>query len=276
MKYMKILVISLIAALGCCASVVASSASAEGGPLWGYCKLGGPDPIWETPDCNEGPRGDEYELALLKTPSETLLLLARGLGTQELVTATAADDINCTALEAHGWALGGDPGTARSTLIYSGCSLPSKPKCDVSSGGSSTLGTITTKELESLLVFLTKAGAEALNPDESGELFRPLGNTGNFVEIELHPLESGGCPINGLASVKGNVLTKIDEPLNEKLLRLILATKPVIKDYFEGMTGEEKEIKKLELAGITASYLGKISVDVQELHGPNVAWWICP
>jgi hypothetical protein len=276
MKYMKILVISLIAALGCCASVVASSASAEGGPLWGFCKLGGLHPVFTEADCVGTSGTATFELALLNSRSETLLLLAKGLNTQELVAATASFSINCNTLEGHGWLLGGIPGSGQGTIIYSGCSLPNSAKCDVSTGGSATLGVITTNQLEAELVYLSKTDAEALNPDASGTLFKPLGNTGNFVTIELHPLTSGACPVNGSAAVKGNVLTKNDEPLAKVLLHTILAEKPSITAYFLGKSGTEEPIKKLEIAGIAASYLGKVSLDVTELNGPSVAAWICP
>ncbi len=275
MKYMKMLVVSLIAALCCCASVVASSASAEGGPLWGYCKLGGTGSKGFNADC-VSESGGLFEPALLEKPSETLLLLAKGLNTQELIAVTPEYDINCTALEGHGWLLGGTPGTGQGKIVYSGCSLPNKPHCDVSTGGGA-LGTITTNQLEAELVYLTAADAKALNPDESGTLFRPVGGTGNFVTIELHLLTATEkCPVNGSAAVKGQVLTKNDEPLARVLLHTILAKNPAIEEYFEGKSGTKKAVKQLEIAGIFATYVGQDSLDVTELGGPSVAWWICP
>jgi hypothetical protein len=273
MKYLKMLVISLIAALGCCAGVVASSASAEGGPLWGYCKkvVGGV----LSADCTSSTQSG-FSPALLTSPSETLLLLAKGLGGQLLLAAGAsANDIFCASLEAHGWLLGGHPGTGQGVITYSGCQLPNVSGCDVSTGGGA-LGTITTNQLEAELVYLTKGDAEALNPDESGTLFKPVGNTGSFVVIELHQLAGGACPIAGTAAVKGNVLTKNDEPLLRTLLHTILAKNPALKEYYEGMSGTEKKIKKLEIGGLEATYFGIVSEDVTELNGPSVAWWICP
>jgi hypothetical protein len=276
MKYLKMLVITLIAALGCCASVVASSASAQAGPQWGYCKLGGSHPLYKDPDCTEDVQtGAKYELALLEG-SETLLLLARGLGSQLLLaTGASTNDILCTALEGHGWLLGGNPGLGQGVITYSSCTVPNTTGCDVSTGGG-PLGTITTNQLEAELVYLTKPDAVALNPDESGTLFKPLGNTGNFVSIELHQLTGGSCPVNGLIAVKGNVLAKNDEPLAKVLLHTILAKNPALKEYFEGASGAEKKIKRLEIGAFEATYFGNVSLDVTELNGPNVAWWICP
>ncbi len=277
MKYVKMLVISVVAALCCCASVVAASASAEGGPLWGYCKLGHSGPL--TADCTTGTETG-FEEALLQA-GETLLLSAEGLSGQgwtgqELVALTPEYTIDCTNLEGHGWLLGGTPGLGQGKIVYSGCSLPNKPKCDVSTGGG-PLGTITTNQLEAELVYLTEADAKALNPDESGTLFRPVGGAGNFVTIELHLLTATEkCPVNGSAAVKGQVLTYNDQPLAKVLLHTILAKKPALETYFEGKSGTKKTVKQLEIAGIFATYLGNDSLDVAELHGPSVAWWICP
>ncbi len=274
MKYVKTVVVTLIAALACCASVVAASASAEGGPLWGYCKLGGTVKGFNADCVSE--TGGLFEPALLGKPSETLLVLAKGLNTQELIAVTPEYDINCTTIEGHGWLLGGVPGTGQGKAVFSGCSLPNKPHCDVSTGGG-PLGTITTNQLEAEIVYLTKADAEALNPDESGTLFKPLGGTGNFLTIELHLLTATEkCPVNGSAAVKGQVLTKNDEPLAKVLLHTILAANPAIEKYFEGKTGTAKTVKQLEIAGIATTYAGHISFDANELNGPSVASWICP
>jgi hypothetical protein len=126
--------------------------------------------------------------------------------------------------------------------VYGGCSLPTKPKCDVSTGGGA-LGTITTNSVEGELVYLTKADAEALNPEESGTLLRPVGNAGNFVTIGITPVRTSGCPVDGSETIKGNVLTRNDEPIAKVLLQMALAETPTIEKYFEGMTGTSKVIK---------------------------------
>jgi hypothetical protein len=267
MKDVKMLTVCLIAVLGCLAGVAASASATA--LQWGFCKLGNHGPY--SADCTSSTESG-FEEALLQS-GETLLLLARGVGAQKLEAITPEFSISCSTLQGHGWLLGGAPGLGQGVIIYSGCSLPGKPKCDVSTGGGA-LGAITTNQLEAELVYLSKAAAEGSNPEESGALFRPVGST-TFVTIELHPLETGGCPINGNAAVKGQVLTKNDQAAAKVLLHTLLALEPAIEKYFEA-SGSEKKVKQLQIAGINATYVGVQSLDVTELNGPAVAWWVCP
>jgi hypothetical protein len=273
MRYLKMTALSIVAILGCCAAL-ATTAFAEGGPLYGFCAGASGGTL--NAHCESG--GSGFKEFLLRSPAETLSVLGLGLNTQKLkVPVLPTAEIACTSLHTApgAYLVGGDPGKDVEELLYSGCTLPSSPKCDPTTAGE-PLGAIRTNALESELVYLTEAGAIALNPDESGTLFRPKGGV-PFVEIELQELEAKACPVKGKASVKGEVILKNDEPLKRELLHTLLAPETPIKSYYLGHTGTKDTIKKLEIAGSPAEYVGEVSVDVSLLgSGTLLAWWLCP
>jgi hypothetical protein len=261
MGYVKAMVLSVVVALGCCLGV-AASASAEGGPLYGYLENG---------------------VAELLQPGKTLTVLAHAVTNQLLGNSAAV--IECTSLHLlpGAYLLGGSPGKDFEQILYSGCIVVGSPKCDPLSLGE-PLGSIQTEPLESELVFLTEKGAIELNPDESGTLFRPANGGTHFAEITAHelPVENDKeCPPS-LASgahttVKGEVILKNDEPLVHSVSHELLAPKTAITKYFLGHTGEERKPKSLEAFGTTAKYLGNTLVDVTLLgSSTNLSFWICP
>jgi hypothetical protein len=261
MGYVEAMVLSVVVALGCCLGV-AASASAEGGPLYGYLENG---------------------VAELLQPGKTLTVLAHAVTNQLLGTSAAIVECASLNLLSGAYLLGGSPGKDFEQILYSGCTVPGFPKCDPLSLGE-PLGSIQTEPLESELVFLTKKGAEELNPDESGTLFRPANGVTHFVEITAHelPVENDKeCPTI-LASgahtpVKGEVILKNDNPLVHSESHELLAPKTAITSYFLGHTGEEHKIKKLEAFGLSAKYLGTSLVDVTLLgSSTNLSFWSCP
>jgi hypothetical protein len=261
MGYVKALVLSVVVvALGCCLGV-ATSALAEGGPLYGFLEGG---------------------VAYLLQPGETLTVLAHAVTNQLL--GNSAVIIECTSLNLlpGAYLLGGSPGKDFEQILYSGCTVAGFPKCDPLSLGE-PLGSIQTKPLESELVFLTKKGAEDLNPDESGTLFRPANGGTYFAEITAHelPENSNVCPslieLGAHTLVKGEVILKNDEPLVDSESHELLAPKTAITSYFLGHSGEEHTIKKLEAFGGSWKYLGTSLVDVTLLgSSTNLSFWICP
>jgi hypothetical protein len=260
MRYVKVWAPVLAATLSCCGGL-AASASAEGGPLWTYCASG----------CAKG--GSGSEVSSLTAASEALLLLSKELNAQELDVSASAYDVSCSGLEGNGYLSGGAPGTDRETITYSGCSLPNKTQCDVSTAGGA-LGTITTNALETELVYLTEAAAKGLSSAETGTRFKPASGT-TLVTLELHPLTAGACPVSGSAALKGELVLENDEQQVFELSHSVLAPATAIKKYYSGMTGSENKVKALELAGVSTKYLGNTSEQVTELGGPGVAWWDC-
>jgi hypothetical protein len=248
--------LSMVVVLGCCLGV-AASASAEGGPLFGYLEGG---------------------VAYLLQPGWSLSVLASAVNTQ--VLRSNGVEITCSALKLlpGAYLAGGSPGKDLEQILYSGCSVSGSPNCDVLSQGE-PLGAIQTEPLESELVFLSETAAIELDPDESGTLFKPQNTTEKFVTIQTLALSSGACPaaIAVEPTVKGLVILENDEPLIHKELHLLLAPQTLITSYFLGHTGEEKAVKTLKAFGATAKYLGKVSVDVTLLGGStNLSWWLCP
>jgi hypothetical protein len=275
MRRLKVLVLSLAAALFCCACV-AANASAEGGPLIGFCEEvavnGG---HWQDAHCENFGTGN-FEEFLLNSPKETLLVLVLSLNTQVLKSAASADTVECLKFHVHGWVAGGSPATERETATYTGCKVVSPHEgCEVSSPGQPN-GTINTNELASELVYLEETAAKELNPDKAGTLFKPATGT-VFAELELKT-GTTTCPISGTPKVNGEAIAENDEALTRILLRSRLFPTTSIKKYFAGMTGASTTIKPLEFAGVTATYLGKISVDVSLLKqfGKWLDWWLCP
>jgi hypothetical protein len=261
MGYVKAMVLSVVVALGCCLGV-AASASAEGGPLYGYLENG---------------------VAELLKSGKTLTVLAHAVTNQLLGNSAAVIECSSLHLLPGAYLLGGSPGKNFEQILYSGCIVVGFPKCDPLSLNE-PLGSIQTLPLESELVFLTKAGAIELNPDESGTLFRPANGVTHFAEITAHelPVENDKeCPAS-LASgahslVKGEVILKNDNPLVHSESHELLAPKTAILSYFLGHTGEEKTIKKLEAFGLAAKYLGTSLVDVTLLNSnTSLSFWICP
>jgi hypothetical protein len=251
---------ALMAALGCCMAA-AAPAFAEGGPLWTYCASG----------CAEG--GSGSEVSSLTSAGEALLLLSKELNAQEVSVSVSEYDLSCSVLEGHGYLLGGAPGAGRETITYSGCSLPHKTQCEVSAGGGA-LGTITTDALEAELVYLTEAAAKGLSETETGTRFKPTSGT-TLTTLELHPLAAGACPVTGSAVVKGEVVLENDQLQTIGLSHAVLAPVTAIKKYYSGMTGVANTVKKLELAGLAATYVGDAAEEAAELGGPGVVWWEC-
>jgi hypothetical protein len=259
MKYAKAMVLSVVVALGCCLGV-AASASAEGGPLYGYLENG---------------------VAELLQAGKTLTVLAHAVTNQLLGNSSAVIECSSLHLLPGAYLLGGSPGKDFEQILYSGCTVPGFPKCDPLSLGE-PLGSIQTEPLESELVFLTKPAAEALNPDESGTLFRPAAGT-TFAIITAHelPENSNVCPapieLGAHTTVRGEVILENDEPLVHSESHILLAPKTAITRYFLGHTGEEHKTKALEAFGETAKYLGTTLVDVTLLgSSTNLSFWICP
>jgi hypothetical protein len=260
MGYVKAMVLSVVVALGCCLGV-AASASAEGGPLYGFLEGG---------------------VAYLLQPGETLTVLAHAVTNQLL--GTSAVIIECTALNLlpGAYLLGGSPGKDFEQILYSGCTVPGFSKCDPLSLGE-PLGSIQTEPLESELVFLTKAGAIELNPDESGTLFRPGNGVTHFTEITAQELPETGsnCPTllakGDHLPLKGEMIWKNTEPVARSEWHELLAPKTAITQYFLGHSGEEHKTKRLEALGTTWKYLGVSLVDVTPLgSSTSLSWWICP
>jgi hypothetical protein len=258
MGYVEAMVLSVVVALGCCLGV-AASASAEGGPLYGYLEGG---------------------TAYLLQPTQTLTVLAHAVTNQLLGNSAASIECSALRLLPGAYLLGGSPGKDFEQILYSGCIVNGFPKCDPLSLGQ-PLGSIQTEPLESELVFLTQAGAKELNPDESGTLFRPAPPGTRFAGILGHELPEGGsnCPaiLRQETSVTGEVILRNDEPLVHSESHILLAPATAITSYFLGHTGEEKTIKKLNAFGEIAKYTGTTLVDVTLLgSSTSLSFWICP
>jgi hypothetical protein len=277
MKYLKMVVLGMVTAIAC--SIGASAAFAEGGPLFAYCA-----------QVSSGRYTDNHCLTVGSGTGEAYLLGGPGAATSLRVLASAlnlqllrapsdpASLIACTnlGLNSGAYLSGGMPGKDSETITYSGCVTPKDPNCEVNSSGKPN-GEISTEPLESELVYLTQTGAEELNPDKSGTLFKPANSTEKFVEIELKHPTGDECPISGTIPIKGLAILENDEPLVPQLLKTLLAPATAIKHYFAGMTGKEETIKKLELDTFESVYSGKVSLDVTLLGQSNtLAWWICP
>ena len=256
MKYIKAMMLSMVVALGCCLGV-AASASAEGGPLYGFLEGG---------------------IAYLLRSNETLNVLASAATTQLLGNSAAV--VQCTVLKllSGAYLLGGSPGKDFEQILYSGCTVPGSSSCDVLSPGQ-PLGSIQTEPLESELVFLEKEAAKELNPDVSGTLFRPAPPVTKFATLEGNQLTTNACPssLRTAKNVEGEVILKNDEPLTHLVSHLLLAPKSLIKTYNLGVSGTEHAIKTLEAFGLEAKYLGATLVNVTLLHSStNLSWWLCP
>jgi hypothetical protein len=279
MKYFKMLGLCLVAAFACCASVVAS-ASAETGPLFGFCDKATGGTL--SAHCIEGQTNEGYVLKLLQS-GETLTILASAIGNQKLETPVdgAEATIECEDLSvaSGGYLEGGDPGTDHETLVYSNCSLPKNthPPCDVNSVGQTVgSGIISTEPLTSELVYLTAAGRTNLNAAETGTLFKPV--TSNvFVTIELTPLGAGKCPVTGKPKVTGTVVVENKEATVHKLLGVLKAEKAISKYFIGSMASPEEKKAKLEFGGTSSTYTGEASIEVHLLGSSTpLAFWICP
>jgi hypothetical protein len=275
MRLLKMLVLSGVAALLMCLAM-AGSALATLGPLWGYCDTvtGG----LLNAHCESGGGQTGYEALLLQS-GQSLLVLGLSLNEQLLKSTTAADSILCGALHGHGYLNGGDPGTDVETLVYTGCTVPGAPHCDVLSEGAAS-GTIATTLLESKLVYLTEAGAKTLNAAETGTLFRPKSGT-TFTELLLTAL-SGSCPITTppVAKVEGEVITENEKATERALLHTLIAPTTAKTEYWldTSPSPTKDTITRINLGGVNATYLGKVSVDVSLLghFGEWLAYWVCP
>ena len=258
MKYVKAMMLSVVVALGCCLGV-AASASAEGGPLFGFL---------------------EGSVAYLLQSGQTLSALASAVGVQLLSGGNAVLECSALKLASGAYLSGGSPGKDSEQLQYSGCKVNGHSSCDVLSSGQS-LGSVQTERLESELVYLSKSAGKELNADESGTVFRPVPPAAHFVVLQVDELAgSGSCPsaltIAGGVPVKGSVVLENDEPLVHLVSHKLLAPKVALTGYYLGVSGEE-HAAKLELGGDTANYLGAVSVDVTLLgSSSNLSWWLCP
>ena len=222
MRYIKAMMLGLVVALGCCLGA-ATGASAEGGPLFGFLESG---------------------LENLLRAGQTLSASASASTTQLLGNANAI--VECTALQllSGAYLLGGSPGKDFEQILYSGCTVNGHSSCDVLSLGQ-PFGSIQTEPLESELVFLTKKGAEELNPDSSGTLYRPASSTTKFAQLVGDELSASACPasLRVPSNVTGEVILENNEPLEHLLARLQSAPKTLVTGYFLGHTGTEHEIK---------------------------------
>ena len=250
------MVLSVVVALGCCLGV-ATSASAEGGPLYGFLEGG---------------------IAYLLQPTQTLTVLASAATPQLLGNANVI--VECTALQllSGAYLAGGSPGKDFEQILYSGCTVNGHSSCDVLSPGQ-PLGSIQTEPLESELVFLGKNAAEELNPDKSGTLLRAAPPATKLFTLEGNELTANACPnfLRTPSKWEGELILENDAPLVHSESHLLLAPKTAIGSYFLGRTGTQDLIKKLEAFGTTGKYLGKISEDVTLLDSStNLSWWLCP
>jgi hypothetical protein len=227
--------------------------------------------------------GSGFTAKLLQS-NESVLLFALSLGPQFLKGKTTKESILCSSFHAHGYLEGGDPGKDGETIVYLGCTVPNLAGCDViSQGQAAGSGIIETKPLVSELVWLTKAGAEALNAAETGTLFRPKTGT-NFVELLLTALSGSACalPTNEPLPITG-------ELIGENLLaaqRLLLHTltfpeSGAITEYWLDLNpspASNHTIAHIGFDGVNVSYLGEVSIDIDLLGQTNkfLAFWVCP
>ena len=210
MKYVKAMMLSVVVALGCCLGV-AASASAEGGPLFGFLEGG---------------------VAYLLQSGKTLSVLASASNTQ--ILRSNGVQIECPTLKLlpGAYLAGGNPGKDFEQIVYSGCKVEGHASCDVLSSGQ-PLGTIQTEPLESELVYTGETAAKELNPDVSGTLFKPQNANHNFVTILTNELVASACPaaIAIGPTVKGEVILENDETLVHAISHELLAPKTLIGSF---------------------------------------------
>ncbi len=190
---------------------------------------------------------------------ETAGLQAEQVGTQRL--SFTGLTIECTKLSlASGAVLGGSnapaPGTSLETIVYSNCTVAGFVTCKINGANP---GTIETKPLRGLLVFLTKEGALQEDALASGTLFEP--DTGK-VFAQFHLLEPGLCPLTGALPIEGTgVLVKNLNATTLSLAKEIEAPATAITKYFvnePGLLVKEKPGIKLTVTGMAAVYNGKV------------------
>jgi hypothetical protein len=274
MKSIKIMGLCLVAAMALSA-VVSASASATKNPKWVICETRGPNNgQWSDGTCTKLGGEKTHETRLLLTENETREITAVGNGNQ-MLASPGAPTVICKKLKLKAGAvlLGGEPGKDNESIVYEECEVEGKPNCKVKNVGGVN-GTIETHPLTSTLVYTSKAAEEAENQAATLTLFKPT--TGEiFVELELEGTE---CPeaLRGKAlPVKGEVLGE-NTGLNEHLVTHELnfpATALKIYWLQVGGVATEKEIKKLMLATLSATYSGKTKVS---LAGSQLGqdWWV--
>jgi hypothetical protein len=282
MRVVKMLVLCGVAALMCCFAAV-GSAWATRGPLWGFCDNNQVPNGLLNAHCEIGSSGN-YEAKLLQS-GESLLFLGLSLGSQTLKGKSAKETILCSALHAHGYAEGGDPGKGGATLVYTGCTVPNLAGCDVvSQGQAAGSGVIETKPLVTELVWLTQAAAEKLNAAETGALFRPQQAGGAFVELLLTALSGGSCalPSGQLIPIKGEVIGENLFAAQRLLLHTVtFPASGAITEYWLDLNPSKASshtITRINIDGVNATYIGEVSVDVALLghFGEWLAGWVCP
>ncbi len=270
MGSMKVLGVCLVGAMALSA-VVSASASATSNPKWALCETRGTGGQWKNAICTEPQASGTYETRLLLT-NETRSITAVANGAQKLSSSTVT--IECKKLKLTGSAIlrGGEPAGDSETIIYEECSVEGHPNCKVKNKGG-TFGTIETKLLGSTVGYASKEAEEKANQAATVTIFAPASGKVWF-EIEMETecpskaLEKIGLPTDGELAC--------EDVGNEHLVEHeINCPSPRISTYWlqSGGSPKEETVKKLEIAGLAATYTGKSKIS---LAGSQIcqAWWL--
>jgi hypothetical protein len=274
MRRTKMLILCAIAAMALSA-VVSASASATKNPKWALCETRGPNNgQWSNGTCTTLGGEKTHETRLLLTENETREITAEANGNQRLASP-GAPTVICKKLKLRTGAilLGGEPGKGAGSAIFEECEVEGKPNCKIKNVGGVN-GTIETHPVTATLVYSSKAAEEKENQAATLTLFKPT--TGEiFVELEIEGTE---CPeaLRGKAfPVKGEVLGENTGGNEHLVTHELNFPTTAFKTYWlqVGGVATEKEIKKLMLATLAASYSGKTKASLAGSQ-TDQDWWI--
>ncbi len=200
-------------------------------------------------------------LSKILKAGETVEVTGEANGVQKLKSTGLTIECTKFTLAAGAKLIGSNapaPGTSLEIIVYSGCTVAGFTTCKINGAAP---GTIETRPLFNLLVFLTKLGALDENALESGTLFEP--EAGNlFATFTLS--EPGLCPLTGPVTVEGSgVIAKNLEADVLSLVHEIEAPTTAITSYFvnePGLITTEKSKIKITVGGLAATYSGKARI----------------
>jgi len=274
---MKIVGLCFIASLAL--SAVLSTSALAKNPRWVVCEKVTSGGHWKDSQCTEKQEGGSHDTRELKT-NETREVTVEANGEQKLSTPGAKTTILCkkVSVKAGAILIGGEPGTDEEILRYEECEIEGSPTCLINKEKAKK-AKIETNLLSSGLGYSTETREIEENQQGTVTVFKPKSGT-TFVTLELEKEEGGSCPLASIEKmalpVKGEVLCENIGGDEHLVTHEINCPEPLLKEYWLQSASQKPEkvtIKKLELATMASTYVGKSKIKLAGIEAGQ-EWWI--
>jgi hypothetical protein len=279
MRSLKILTLCFITSMALGAAV-STAALAARNPKYTLCKVS-PETRgqWMNGFCTVPGRNASHETRQLEE-SQTRGFELEPNGMQELSVPSAKMTIICKKLKAKAGAIliGGEPGASSEILAFEECEIEGSPTCLINKEKAGK-AQIVTNVLSSKLGYLTEKAEMEENLRDVVNVLKPSSGT-VFTELEIEKEAGGSCPLASIEKmklpVKGELACESIDGAEHLITHELNCPETAKKEYWLQNSKEEPEkitLKKLELATLPATYVGRSKLKLSGIEEFQALWY---